>query len=253
MKIKYVFTLPILVSLLFASTAVFAAQKTPPGSFLKWRASTVEELVSQVRKDPTVQARFANHYGKPADLIASNLEQTLTLVTLKQPTTVTAWYVSKNNTVKSKKKVLPKGTLVFADQNGNPVLEWSCGNPLGKSLPEEVVIETKGIEEEVLPIGPEVVAATAVVAPPGLIESIPALATEPIVAAPLAGEIIAPAVTAFPPLAIGGLLGGLLAFAGSAGGGGGTTLTVIPEPSSMLALLTGLTAIPIIRKYRKNK
>mgnify|MGYP005836790111 CR=1 FL=1 len=112
-----------------------AKEKVPPGSFLTARASSVEALADQVRKDPRVAQRYARHFkvepGKVADYITSELK----LVSLQRPLRVTVWFIAKDGSITSKPRVLPAGSMVFSNREGKPVFLWICGNPLRDDLP----------------------------------------------------------------------------------------------------------------------
>ena len=211
-----------------------AKDQTPPGSYLKYRATTVTELTSQVSKDASAKLRYAQHFNISADKVTTYFRDNLKLVTLKKPCKVSAWYITKSGKQVSKAKLLPKGTLVFADKNGSPLLAWSCGNPLRASLPQkaiasvktkEPVTATAGMTEEVGSMNAQVAAATAqaaapqtmvlanpietvaaaaVTTPPGFVaQTLPALATtEQVAAAPLVGAAALPAVNAAPIAAV---------------------------------------------------
>ena len=278
--------LPILcvcgLSLLIAGGA-FAKEQTPPGSFLKYRATTVSELTSQVSKDTQVNLRYAQHFGVSADRVAAYFKYNLKLVTLKSPCKVQSWYVNKDGKRICKTKLLPKGTLVFADKSGAPLLAWSCGNPLRASLPhntvakaKEPVTATAGMTEEVgLAAEPETlvlanpietVAAAAVTAPPGFIaQTLPALATaQQIAAAPIFGAAALPSIAAIPVAAGGGIgalgwIGGLAGLGGAvalAGGGGGNDPQppAVPEPAGLLTIMVGLSSFaPAVTRMMRRK
>lgn len=245
-----------LLSLLMAGGA-FAKEQTPPGSFLKYRATTVSELTSQVSKDASAKSRYAQHFGVSADKVTAYFNENLKLVTLKSPLKVQTWYVNKDGKQVCRTKLLPKGTLVFASKEGTPLLAWSCGNPLRASLPRNTIAKGKakepvtaiaGMTEEVgnpgsqeaalLPPAAEpqtmvlanpieTVAATAVTAPPGFIaETLPALASaEQVAALPLVGAAALPSIAAAVPVAAAaGGIGALAWIGGIAGVAGGLAL-----------------------------
>jgi hypothetical protein len=141
------------VMAVLACSAASAAtpQRTPPGSFLRYRATTVQELVNQMRQDPVVRARYAKHFKTSPNTLASDVSHGVRLITLKSPARVTSFYISKSGRISGKRKLLSRGTLVFADSAGKPVIAWSCGNPLTTALARHVVKQPVQVTEEVKP------------------------------------------------------------------------------------------------------
>lgn len=240
-----------------AASGVMAKEHTPAGSFLNYRATTVQELSDQVSTDAKARARYTKHYGVGEQQLLQYFKQDLELVSLKSALKVETWYVSTDGSMHKKTKLLPKGTLVFATKEGKPVLQWSCGNPLSTSLPQPMVrvIEEKktgpltkvaGSSEvassggegdtttaaqttEVAAITPETkvlaapietIAAAAVTVPPGFVETVvPAVAgAAPVAAIPAVEAVALPPVAAVPAIGGGGFsLGWLGGLAGLAG------------------------------------
>lgn len=256
---------------------VFAAKPSPPGSYMKYSVSSVDELREQVADDPLLRNRYSLHFGVSPEALDEYFSTNLQLITLKQSLKTQCWYVDKKGRTHVKSKNLPKGTLVFATKTGKPVIQASCGNPLTTDLPDRV--STKGITETiesenasaamappapevetmVLPAPEEVITTAVVMAPPA-----PAAAAAlPIMAPPAMQPIAASAVSIAPVAAAAaaagagagsllGVLGGLGAVAGLAGGGGGgSSAPSIPEPASLLALLSGLGAMPMMLRLRR--
>lgn len=129
--------LPAVCAAVVLSAPAGAKEKVPPGSFLTARASSVEALADQVRKDPKVAQRYARHFkvdpGKVAEYISSELK----LVSLQRPLRVTVWFIAKDGSITSKPRVLPAGSMVFSNKEGKPVFLWICGNPLRDDLPRQ--------------------------------------------------------------------------------------------------------------------
>lgn len=244
-----------------------ALERTPPGSYLIYRATSVAELRSQVANNPVVRSRYSKHFGlSPAEL-DKYLADNVTLVALKQPLRTQCWYIDKSGKTSVKTKLLPRGTMVFATKAGVPLLSWSCGNPLKPELPQKVamkpLLEIKppepAVETKVLANPIETISTAVVTAPP---------ATEitsilPLEAPPVLESIAAPAVS-MPPIITSsrgggggllGLLGGLGALAGAlgGGGGGGGGGGVIPEPSSFIALGSCLALFPVAFGIRRKR
>lgn len=221
------------------------AERTPPGSFVKYRVPTVKALAQQIRQDPVARQRFAKHFGVPAAVVADRFENTLHMETIKTPMRTTMWYVNKDNQLLKKTKLLPKGTVVFADNTGKPVLAWSCGNPMVPRLnppkaPVEKVVSEVPDEEIIKPFAPETVSGSAVTSEPVALAPIAA----PTLASPALDAVTIPAIAA-PPLLASADLGalGALAAAGSLAGFSGSQRSVptppVPEPPAGVVLALG--------------
>ncbi len=221
------------------------AERTPPGSFVKYRVATVKALAQQIRQDPVARKRFAQHFKIPEALVADRFEKSLKMVTTKKPIRTTMWYVTKANTVQKKTKLLPKGTVVFADKLGKPILAWSCGNPMVPRLtapnaPNKVV--TTPPDEEIVKPYTETVTGAAVTSVPEVVSPV----VEPALGSPALDAVTLPAIAAPPVLGSSSGLGalGALAAAGSlagfSGGGESKPTPPVPEPASVLVLGLGM-------------
>lgn len=236
-----------LIGILFGSPSSAAPrlQYTPPGSFLKYRAATVNELVYQANTVKDVRLKYARHFGVAPERVPPYF-RTLKLTALKSPTRLQSWHYDKAGRYRSNTVSLPKGTLVFAGMDGKPVLSWSCGNPLSKPNVElalkqyeetrkkPAVVAAKTAEKPAVvavrpesktdePIETKVLADTPeiVMAPPAELPAVDpaALATLPEVAAPplpapqvvaqLPDIVAAPAAAAAAEAATGAVSSGL--------------------------------------------
>ncbi|MCE5198306.1 MAG: DUF6777 domain-containing protein [Armatimonadota bacterium] len=267
----------VLAATVLISGAVTASERTPAGSFLKYRATTVNQLANQVSNDSSVRAMYARHFQTTQNDVLTTIKDDLKLVTLKSPLRVQTWYVTSSGRMARKTKVLPKGSYVFATNDGTPLLAWSCGNPLRASIPARMAkktaafsdtvatqpkpkpaialnvppepdVQAMSVETKVLPNPAETIAAAAVTVPPGFVtEAVPAMTVaEPVAAAPIAAVAAIPVASAMPPIAIGGgsglgWLGGLAGLAGglAIAGGGGSNDPLVPEPASLMVLISG--------------
>jgi hypothetical protein len=158
--------------------------------------------------------RYTQHYGLSAEKLVQYFKENLRLTTVKSPTKVTTYYVTKKGSILSKRKLLPVGTKIFASTDGMPLLEWRCGNPLTKTLPfvarPVTTIPTTSIQEvpevkvaqtptqELVMIPPPIAAATVTEMAP----VIPTL-TSVIEAAPAPPSILSPALVAAVPALLG--------------------------------------------------
>jgi hypothetical protein len=243
-----------------ACSAGYAAkqQRTPPGSFLRYRATTVQDLANQVTRDPVVRARFAKHFKRSPDSLAADIANEIKLVTLKSPVRVTAYYISRSGRISSKQKLLPRGTLVFADSKGTPIMAWSCGNPLTTAIPRRVVKqvpkpleEAKPMVEEIPQVAPPAPAPTDMVA--SAPEEVFAPVAEPLAVAPAAAEVIPPT---FVPSVLAGAAIMLPAFAAvipATGGEKEIHPPEVPEPGATAALAAGLMSLAGAVRIRRRR
>jgi hypothetical protein len=238
---------------------LMAEERTPPGSFLKYRATSIDELASQVARNTAVRIRFAEHFGVSPDQVADYFAKNLTLISLKKPLKTTAWYIGKRGQVYKKTKLLAKGSLVFATKDGKPVLVWSCGNPLRANLPLKIEtasgpsvaaaptqVAAAPVEVKVLATPIETVAVAAVTAAPAPA----AVALTPIAAPPPLAVFAAPPVAVPPPLFSRLGLGWLLPLVGLFED---EPPHYVPEPSSLAALAAGVSMAPIAFGIRRRR
>lgn len=260
------FTIAVAGALLAMSTMQSAqgAERTPPGSYLVYRATTVGELRNQVAKNAVVRSRYTRHFGVSPAQLDTFLANDLSLVSLKQPLRTRCWYIDKSGRQSVKTKLLPRGTMVFATASGQPVLSWSCGNPLRADLPMTMAKPSKQTtakpaaepEIKVLPNPMETISTALVAAPPAPI----AASALPVAAPPVLATVAAPAVSAPPILSaasfggleILGLLGGA-ALAIGGGGGHSSPSVVIPEPSSLVAVAGFLVTLPAAYRLTRKR
>lgn len=232
-----------------------AAERTPPGSYLIYRATTVGELRNQVAKNVVVRSRYTRHFGVSTAQLDSFLANNLSLVSLREPLRTKCWYIDRAGRQSVKTKLLPRGTMVFATPSGQPVLSWSCGNPLRADLPVGTVKSSRETtakpaaepEVKVLPNPMETISTAVVAAPPAPL----AASALPVAAAPVLASAAAPAVSMPPVLSTSsfggiellGLLGGA-AFAVRGGDHPSPPPAVVPEPSGLAAIFGLLVTLP---------
>jgi hypothetical protein len=172
---------------------------------------------------------------------------------LAQSGTYQIYSIPPDGAVKEHTGVVKKGEAIFVDKEGNPVLLCRCGNPLtrGPAQPEaenmlQPFVTNIPITElrETNVVAESVPADTTfAVVPPGVAE------VPPIVVPPATG-------TSNIPIASGGGGGGFLPLLAALGGAalipsGGGGHGAVPEPMSMIAMATGLTALALRRRNRK--
>ncbi len=121
---------PLFISLMAGMGVWGYAQTLGPNPFLASPARTNAELVKQVQSNPVVLDRYCRHFQLSREAVIHML-QSLHKVALDQDTQMEMWYVpEKTGELKSRKMTIKKGSLVWADASGTPILKASCGNPL---------------------------------------------------------------------------------------------------------------------------
>jgi hypothetical protein len=257
--------LSVLVAVLAIGSTVLA--RPEPNAFLNRRVQTVEQLIDQVQRDREVRDRYMRHYGmSQAELVA--FFRTLRIQPLAQEGVFTVYSVPEDGVIKVRTARLRRGELVLVDPAGQPVMQLSCGNPLGLGAglqhtmaPVMAPIMAEVVEMREVPIeiavAPEE-AMTLMATAPG----IPVVPPAPPVAPPPPPPVIiderplVPVATAggFSPLIPVGILGALLIPRGETrvepiqvptG-----AVAVVPEPASAAALLLGVGALAARRRKK---
>lgn len=259
---------------LVLSAAPGFAERTPPGSFLRDIEQNGPGLAEQVRDVNYVGNRYANFYGLSASEVAQRFSH-LQYRPLNQDHRVRVWFVGRGNRIISEMRTFKAGTPVFVTADGQLVLDGRCGNPLSQNLPR--VVAQKPAPAPTVAANPEASAPTTMaqtaempaevtlaqatpVEPEPVITQVLAQPTEVIISesvTPVVTATATEAVEAVPPVISGGgggfsplALLAIPAVALAAGGGGGNE--VIPEPASLVALATGLTAFGGVMFRRRS-
>lgn len=269
--------------LVAASSAVCAA-KTPKGSFLTSRVTTLEQLVQQVTDDAIVAARYARHFRTPRNEVVDYFQSSLRIGRLRSDFETPVYTISGRTDAVATKKVLPKGSYVFVAATGEPLLEASTGNPLLDHLPLSLPNSEQaggGVTPAGVAAGPggsgvvttvlgqsaatvggtagtsSALEAASPVGPGPLAILSPAAAAEPVVeivsSIPVGGDggsfFGAAGLGKVLPLAA--AIGGAAALAGGGGGPAPAHEPLVPEPASLAALAFGLSALGLARLRRR--
>lgn len=251
---------------LFSSIACSGSTNVPPGSFVKQRADSVNQLVKQILTDKVVGQRYEKHFGMSAKKLANYFKTNLNMVCFIKPLRATVWYVNKKGGVYTKTKLLPVGTVIFIDKKCKPVLIWSCGNPLVKKiiLPKDIVKKeplvdkdkpVNNVTQELLApsVEPKVLLGETNI--PKTIEEIITpveVVIPPIAIVPTVEEVIIPeiAVNHTSPLTGYLFLGTITGVVFIDGHRHRQNDQVVPEPSSFIALAYGFTMLGLY--YKKS-
>jgi len=253
------------------------------GAFLKYKVDSTSGLVDQLTSNPNIAARYARHFGTTEQAVIQYFRDNLRLTTLQKPKRTTVYFIGKNGKIISGTRLLPAGSRVFVNQSGQLILEWRCGNPLLKKLPEvkKQAVKPKAAPKVTVPptevaveqIAPPVnedptvqVAAGGPIEigqlpPPITTAVLPAVVEQAAVATPvIAGvePVVAAPITNMPAVASAAKSGYSWLLPVIAGGASVMVArnsddkpSEVPEPASLMALASGLAATSIAWRRRR--
>ncbi|MBS1723343.1 MAG: PEP-CTERM sorting domain-containing protein [Armatimonadetes bacterium] len=224
--------------------ATVAQARTDQNSFLNKPAESLQALISQVDQDPQVASRYMRHFGMTKQQVLDKFA-TLKQARLQKDGTYLVYNVPSWEEVRARAIMFKKGTLVYVDQEGSPVLKASCGNPMTRGTDIGSASASPAVQAAPIATVRDLVAQAETspiqmpltsLAPdtPGLVPAEMA-ATPP--ATPRMQNISLPAIL---PLTAGLLLAV----------GHGSTQTV-PEPCTMAVLAIGAAGIAVAKRRKR--
>jgi hypothetical protein len=236
-----------------------ALARTEPNSFLNRPARTHAALMNQVRNDPEVMDRFKRHFAMTRNQVLRYFEG-LRLTRLTRDQRFPVYGVPDSGELRSRDRLLRRGTPVWVDATGKPVLKEVCGNPLtrGPSEPdasnilfaELIVVPAEDLDQLLPPLpGQETYLVHAPVEPDGFIveEVTVVTVTEPV---PPPVDPDDPPIPHFIPIPVWD------PFDDRGNGDAERSeddIIVIPEPASLTALAAGLAALGLRRRKRARE
>ncbi len=246
-----------LAALVSLGICVSAFAQVEPNAFLNRHAYTKSELKSQVKADPAVADRYMRHFGKSKEEVGQMIDG-LTLARLPEGGVFVVYNVPGWSELRAQTRYMRKGTLVWQDATGRPILKASCGNPLvrgtdigltgadktqtisgAQSMPSATASELGLPETNVVGIRGE-----------ALVPSLPEVSAAELVSVVPSAPFVPAA-----PAAIGGLGLSWLAIPGIIGTFAlldqGNTPPPVPEPASLTVLAAGLGLLAARRAKRK--
>lgn len=230
----------------FGALCMLSFARTDQNSFLNRPANTVSELISQVKSDKEVAGRFMRHFAMTKEDVVEMFSK-LKIGRLPQDGVYLVYNVPGWEEVRSRALFFRKGTLVWTDQNGTPVLKASCGNPMVRGSDIGVAAVATGVK--VQPVlayrdlaGPtpetSFIEATPTLAAPGNIEVNAADVLPTVPATPSVSRESFPYIL---PLGLGALFG----FSNGSS-------PPVPEPCTLLVLGGGAAALARFGKRLKK-
>jgi hypothetical protein len=234
-----------LTAVVMATMIVGAAMAVPTGAFIRKPVKSVNALVAHMNTDPVVADRFERHFRKSSGELTAYF-RTLHLAKLARGGSYTVFNVH-DGIIRSRVLNLKKGTLVFADSKGRPILQQVCGNPMVWEVPRigsSVAVTTAAMEREF--VGETTPTDMIAMSEPGVMPVPEDVAppTGPIVQAPATGMVGGSRSSLLPLL----LLGAGAAFIRT--GGGGDEPPPVPEPATMAVLAIGFGAVAARRRKK---
>lgn len=244
-----------------------------PDSFLKYQVDSTSELVEALRADRQLRERYAKHFGIPESHVVDFVKSALVPYQLPEDRAVTTYGVTKTGVVYGVRTRLRKGTKVWANRSGVPILKWLCANPLTKTLPGTKLARARQVKAK-----PRTkIAGSRPLAPIDIADEIP-IAEQPLLSLP---PVVTTAMTVpnipiipVPPTALippGSVVAsanyGLLFPVGlvllstlSHGGGSGSASSLVgppietPEPGSLaLVAAAGLPLMGMLYRRRRSQ
>lgn len=115
----------------------------PPHSYLLEPAHTHEALMKHVTTNPVVLDRYMRHFAMSRSEVVQYLND-LELMRIPNDMTFVVYNVPNSGELRSRILKFKKGTKIWVDKSGRPILKEECGNPLTKGpvKPEAMSIST---------------------------------------------------------------------------------------------------------------
>jgi hypothetical protein len=99
-------------------------------SYLVRPAKTHAELMKQVRTEPVVMDRYMRHYSMSREEVLTMFEG-LRLSRIEKTGVFGVFGVPRDGKIQVNPQVIKKGSKIWVDASGTPILLEVCGNPFG--------------------------------------------------------------------------------------------------------------------------
>lgn len=251
-----------LLAAALVATCAFGFARSEPNSFLSKSAWTHDALMTQVKTDAKVMSRFTRHFGMSRAEVIDTLGR-LRAGTLRQDGVYLVYNCNDNEEIRAKVIFYKKGTKVWEDANGTPILKMSCANPMVRGTDDQLAVlqpevnpsdnlRPVSVVDDGAPVG-EVETDIVAVEPDSSAQVLGAAA----VAVPAIGSSAVAGAAAFNPLVLTPLAGlGLI----RTNRDGDPTPPVsppppppVPEPATMLLLGAAAGAMALRRAKQAKK
>ncbi|MBX3120400.1 MAG: PEP-CTERM sorting domain-containing protein [Fimbriimonadaceae bacterium] len=217
--------------------------------------TSVNDLILHITTDPEVFSRYSRHFAMDREELIAYIG-TLHRAVLDKDGLYVVYNVPATGELRSKARMLKKGTPVFADPHGTAVMMVICGNPMTRGPKKETTIVefiepnttiSTEIAEVPVTMQSELSEAVASVIPPGYnpVETIPSAVYTPPTVTGGGSDIQIIGGGGFPWAILPAL--GLV---GAVGGGGSNP--PVPEPATIAILAAGVTTLVVRRRKRSS-
>lgn len=236
---KRVVTIPLCVAAIVLASVALA--RPEENAFLNKPANTHAQLMGQIKTDNVVMDRYMRHFGMTRQEVIAYFSG-LNRSRLDEDGVYLVYNVPDWGELRARALFYKKGTPVWKDADGRPILKASCGNPMVRGTdgaPPELDVEVPEMDSEVFAFDAPVTSETTPVLMSNVSPVLPEVATLPM-AASAPGVPGVPGIGWVLPLAAGFLV---------SGGGGGSP---IPEPATIIIMGAGVAALAARRRNKKS-
>ncbi|MCG9895346.1 MAG: PEP-CTERM sorting domain-containing protein [Fimbriimonadaceae bacterium] len=122
-----------------AATAMVAFARTEPNSFLNRPANTHAALMNELRTDNSLMSRMTRHFGMTRRQVL-DLAAGLRLGTLDRDGVYLVYNVNDNEEIRARVMFYKKGTRVWENAAGEPILKVSCANPMVRGTDDQMAV-----------------------------------------------------------------------------------------------------------------
>lgn len=276
MRLRVLLLSLVLLGTILGCSRIAVAKSAGDDAFLTEYADSPAQVVSQIEANRLVALRYARVFLKDPSSVLTYFRNELSVVTLEGPMQVEIHRLDGSRRIVTGTREFKAGQKVFANADGYPILEYGTGNPLTSELPargskpsSKPMTQAQNAPVAETPLVPSQVAednSKAVLSPnnpiiptePGstlvasasdvVLPTAPPASESPKGLSPMSGWLI-PLGLAAAAAGLGGR-GGASNISGDGSGGGAKPM--VPEPTSLVILGTGLMTLGgIIRRVRK--
>lgn len=122
-----------------ALASIAMATAMPQNSYLLNTVDSIPEMITQIKKNPVVSDRYERHFHMTQAEVIEYIRD-LHLTKTNSDAIFSVYNVpAKTGELRSKLLHLKKGTKIWVNAAGQPILQWICGNPMTRG-PQHVAV-----------------------------------------------------------------------------------------------------------------